>query len=242
MRFRIGVHLGDIIEKPDGTVYGDGVNIAARLEGLALAGRRHRVGCGARLGAAPDRRDLRGSGRPAGQEHRRPGPGVSRPRPRPRSARHGSTPSPHTSRVARASVRGRWWAAAALLLLSLAGALALAWRGAPVLRLLADGLACGATLPTAHVAPITMSLAVGAIGTSADRGLPASEGEALREASAGAALAASNGFTYDRSRSAMNPVRAARTPAIVPARAGVRYVIEGEAAHRTLGSAASAYV
>ncbi len=35
MRFRIGVHLGDVIEKADGTVYGDGVNIAARLQGLA---------------------------------------------------------------------------------------------------------------------------------------------------------------------------------------------------------------
>ncbi len=35
LRFRIGVHLGDIIEKADGTVYGDGVNIAARLQGLA---------------------------------------------------------------------------------------------------------------------------------------------------------------------------------------------------------------
>ena len=31
MRFRIGVHLGDVIEKADSTVYGDGVNIAARL-------------------------------------------------------------------------------------------------------------------------------------------------------------------------------------------------------------------
>ena len=38
LHFRIGVHLGDVIEKADGSVYGDGVNIAARLQGLAQAG------------------------------------------------------------------------------------------------------------------------------------------------------------------------------------------------------------
>lgn len=38
MHFRIGVNLGDIHELEDGTVYGDGVNIAARLESLAERG------------------------------------------------------------------------------------------------------------------------------------------------------------------------------------------------------------
>jgi adenylate cyclase len=38
MRFRVGVHLGDIFEKSDGTVYGDGINVAARLQTLAAPG------------------------------------------------------------------------------------------------------------------------------------------------------------------------------------------------------------
>jgi adenylate cyclase len=38
MLFRIGIHLGDIHEKADGTVYGDGVNVAARLEALCEPG------------------------------------------------------------------------------------------------------------------------------------------------------------------------------------------------------------
>ena len=38
MRFRIGVNLGDVIEEADGTIYGDGVNIAARMEALAEGG------------------------------------------------------------------------------------------------------------------------------------------------------------------------------------------------------------
>jgi adenylate cyclase len=38
MRFRIGVNLGEVIERPDGTVYGDGVNVAARLQSIGEAG------------------------------------------------------------------------------------------------------------------------------------------------------------------------------------------------------------
>jgi adenylate cyclase len=36
--FRIGIHLGDVVEESDGDLMGDGVNIAARLEGIAAAG------------------------------------------------------------------------------------------------------------------------------------------------------------------------------------------------------------
>jgi TolB-like protein/class 3 adenylate cyclase/Flp pilus assembly protein TadD len=35
---RIGVHLGDVVEEADGDLMGDGVNVAARLEGVAASG------------------------------------------------------------------------------------------------------------------------------------------------------------------------------------------------------------
>jgi adenylate cyclase len=38
IEFRIGIHLGDIVEESDGDLMGDGVNIAARLEGVAAPG------------------------------------------------------------------------------------------------------------------------------------------------------------------------------------------------------------
>ena len=38
IEFRVGVHLGDVVEEADGDLMGDGVNIAARLEGIAAPG------------------------------------------------------------------------------------------------------------------------------------------------------------------------------------------------------------
>jgi adenylate cyclase len=38
IEFRVGVHLGDVVEETDGDLMGDGVNIAARLEGVAKPG------------------------------------------------------------------------------------------------------------------------------------------------------------------------------------------------------------
>ena len=38
IEFRIGIHLGDIVEESDGDLMGDGVNIAARLEGICEVG------------------------------------------------------------------------------------------------------------------------------------------------------------------------------------------------------------
>src|SRR4029079_15874650 len=35
IQFRVGIHLGDVVEEGDGDLMGDGVNIAARLEGIA---------------------------------------------------------------------------------------------------------------------------------------------------------------------------------------------------------------
>jgi adenylate cyclase len=38
IQFRVGIHVGDVVEESDGDLMGDGVNIAARLEGICDPG------------------------------------------------------------------------------------------------------------------------------------------------------------------------------------------------------------
>jgi adenylate cyclase len=38
VEYRVGIHVGDVVEESDGDLMGDGVNIAARLEGIAKPG------------------------------------------------------------------------------------------------------------------------------------------------------------------------------------------------------------
>jgi adenylate cyclase len=38
IQFRLGIHIGDVVEESDGDLMGDGVNVAARLEGVAKPG------------------------------------------------------------------------------------------------------------------------------------------------------------------------------------------------------------
>ena len=76
MRFRIGVNLGEVIERPDGTVYGDGVNIAARLESIGEPGGVTVSGTVFDQVKNRVQARLRLHRRAGGQEHRRAGAGV----------------------------------------------------------------------------------------------------------------------------------------------------------------------
>ena len=75
--FRMGLHLGDLIVDGD-DLYGDGVNVAARLEaeapagGIVISRTVHEAGDG------PGEGDVRGSGRPCPEEHRTPRSGLQR--------------------------------------------------------------------------------------------------------------------------------------------------------------------
>ena len=76
IEFRIGVHLGDVVEEADGDLMGDGVNIAARLEGVAKPGAICLSEHAYRQVKAKTRPRRHRSWRDAAQEHRRTGPGL----------------------------------------------------------------------------------------------------------------------------------------------------------------------
>ncbi|HEX4111815.1 MAG TPA: adenylate/guanylate cyclase domain-containing protein [Stellaceae bacterium] len=76
IEFRIGIHLGDVMEEADGDLMGDGVNIAARLETLCGAGRRLPVRGRLSPGPQPSRPRRRRSRRPGLEEHRRADAGL----------------------------------------------------------------------------------------------------------------------------------------------------------------------
>src|ERR1700760_3702549 len=77
IEFRVGINLGDVIVETH-DIFGDGVNVAARLETLAVPGGNLRQPCRARSDPRQSRVRLRGSGRAADQEYRPASAGLCR--------------------------------------------------------------------------------------------------------------------------------------------------------------------
>ena len=76
--FRVGIHVGDVVEESDGDLMGDGVNIAARLEGVGEARRDLPLRASLPAGQVAARPQGHRSRRNAAQEHRRAGAGLFR--------------------------------------------------------------------------------------------------------------------------------------------------------------------
>ena len=76
INFRIGVHIGDVMVRA-GDLFGDGVNIAARLQTIGEAGRRVYLRCDVRSGTQGLADDLCGPWCSAGEEHSRADQGLS---------------------------------------------------------------------------------------------------------------------------------------------------------------------
>ncbi len=218
LRFRIGVHLGDVIEKADGTIYGDGVNIAARLQGLAEPGgitvsESIRSAVKGKVAAAFEdqgQQQVKNIADPVHAYHllAAGNEGASAARDRP-----AAMPTSYLNR--------RWLSITAVVVAAALGVAAWALRG---------GMQAGG------VAPITMSVAIGSITA------PAGDAPAAQMAQDLAQSLATGLSAYARHVRVVAVAHDARAP--VPFRdaarvAGARYVIEGDlqagAPQRALG-------
>ena len=137
--FRVGVHLGDVVEEADGDLMGDGVNIASRLEGLSEPGGI----ClsGAAYEQVRDR--LKESFTDLGEK---PLKNIARPvrvyglsLSATGAAKAGAPASMQAPRVR--SFRARWRALAAALAVALVAAGAVAWRSGVAPRFLGASVA-----------------------------------------------------------------------------------------------------
>jgi adenylate cyclase len=72
IEFRIGIHLGDVVEESDGDLMGDGVNIAARLRARRDLSFRGRLSSGEVAGRSQGQRSWRHDL----EKHRRAGAGL----------------------------------------------------------------------------------------------------------------------------------------------------------------------
>jgi class 3 adenylate cyclase len=70
IEYRVGIHLGDVVEETDGDLMGDAVNIAARLEGVAPAGCDLSLRASLLAGEIAPRSQGQRSGVDAAQKHR----------------------------------------------------------------------------------------------------------------------------------------------------------------------------
>ena len=127
IEFRVGIHLGDVVEESDGDLMGDGVNIAARLEGIAEPG----AICLVRASLLAGERAARPGGdrsRPdRTQEHRRADPGLFVAGRRPSAGETGGTrgavtPAAPTPQKRRFGLSPLAAALAALLIVIVGGA------------------------------------------------------------------------------------------------------------------------
>jgi adenylate cyclase len=77
IEYRIGIHQGDVVVE-DEDIFGDGVNVAARLEGLSRSGRYLHFGAGAGGCRREARPEFRRLGRTDPKEYRASDPRISR--------------------------------------------------------------------------------------------------------------------------------------------------------------------